>query len=575
MKARLPHMSQFAHRLIMALALAACAEPPDTPAAAPAPTATAPTANEAADDAAPPAPAAPTAPPGDELLPNPGLADGARGWELHGAEAQPDLGPEDGPAVLLGPSSRLALTIPAPAGAPVRFALAAQGLSPDTLLRVAFTALAPGEPVDDEAAAHDQSFRLEPGQWLRKVWRYDVPAGAERLRVRIETERDGRALVARASLMVEDYALEALDAEGVTRLTLLIEPDVERLRGLLFKRPVPVQVVDDAQAREFFDGRVRKFWPQERQEADEAAYRQLGLWPTEQSMLDAMLDLMEEQAGGFYDPETETFYVLGDMPKGAAAIIIAHELTHALDDQHYGLDERIAALLDDTDRFSGYGAVVEGSGTVIMSKYMADLIGAGRLDLSGLAEMQQSEAMQGQALAAAPPYLSRSLIFSYVMGMHLLLRGQGQLAINAFDAADIDRCFRQPPQSSEQVLHPEDYWEQPDEPRPVPLPDLSATLGGGWTLRRSDTLGELLLPILTGGGAIDATSLEIAVPSAWTGYATIGWGGDLWQLYEAPTGAGAEGGAADGGKRHVTLLATLWDTPQDAEEFAGALTAPA
>jgi len=51
----------------------------------------------------------------------------------------------------------------------------------------------------------------------------------------------------------------------------------------------------------------------------------------------------------------------------------------------------------------------------------------------------------------------------------------------------------------------------------------------------------------------------------------VGWGGDRWQLYEAP----AAGGDTDGGKRHVTLLATLWETPTDAQEFEDALALPA
>ena len=209
---------------------------------------------------------------------------------------------------------------------------------------------------------------------------------------------------------------------------------------------------------------------------------------------------------------------------------------------------------------------------MIMSRYMADMVEEDRINLSSLAEMQASEAVQGEALANAPAYLSRSLLFSYVMGMHFLLEGKGALAIGDLDPAEIDRAFRDSPQSSEQILHPDRYWVEKDEPRPVTLPDLSATIGPGWSLRRSDSMGEMLLPLITGGGRIDTKSAEMMSPSAWTGLATVGWGGDRWQLYEAPAAGAAAG--TDGGKRHVTLLATLWETDQDAQEFEDALTAP-
>lgn len=533
------------------------------------------------DSAGPRADRSPTPPAratgGGELLPDPDFVQGAHGWELNNAEPQPDLGPFDGPALALkappasaageGQPAGLSVTLPAPAGQPVRFALAVQPLAGGGRLGVTFTPLAAD---GSEAGPPDRDEQpVEGTDWSRHVWRYTVPPGAARLKLEVGLRPGHQMLVARASLRVEDYELPVLDVAGVTRLTELIAPDVERLRGRLFQTPVPVKIVDDAEARRFFEERIDRFWPVDRRQADEAAYRQLGLWPSPQPMLDAMLELMEEQVGGFYDPETDAFTVLGDMPRAAAPVIIAHELTHALDDQAFDLDGHIAALMDDSDRAAAYGAVVEGSGTAIMSVYMGEMLGAGRLSLTSMAEIQKSEAGQGERLKSAPPYLSRTLLFSYTMGMNLLLRGQGQVALHDLDPGDIDKGFRDPPRSSEQVLHPDAYWESPDEPRPVPLPDLSATLGPGWSLRRSDTLGEALLPILTGGGALKTDSMEVAAPFAWTGLPTAGWGGDLWQLYEAP------GPGDDAGARHVTVLATVWDTPDDAQQFEAALTLPA
>jgi hypothetical protein len=92
----------------------------------------------------------------------------------------------------------------------------------------------------------------------------------------------------------------------------------------------------------------------------------------------------------------------------------------------------------------------------------------------------------------------------------------------------------------------------------VPLPDLSATLGAGWSLGTKGTLGELVLAILAGAERLNLQGLELANPSSWTNEAATGWGGDVFHHYVK----GGEG---------VTVLATVWDTAKDAQEFEAAL----
>lgn len=89
--------------------------------------------------------------------------------------------------------------------------------------------------------------------------------------------------------------------------------------------------------------------PETKIRADQTAYRLLGLVPPDLDVVKTLLDVLEEQAGGFYDPGTKSFYLLDDMPKEATALLAAHEMTHALEDQRYDLDGRIAKLVDDDD----------------------------------------------------------------------------------------------------------------------------------------------------------------------------------------------------------------------------------
>ena len=158
-----------------------------------------------------------------------------------------------------------------------------------------------------------------------------------------------------------------------------------------------------------------------------------------------------------------------------------------------------------------------------------------------------------EKLKAAPQFVQRSLVGAYLLGQTFLLQGNASAVLTGIRAQDLDRAFRSPPESSEQILHPEKYWDNSrrDPPRKVTLPDLSSVLGRGWSLQTTGVLGELTLAIVAGADPIDVTLTGVG---QWTNDAAAGWGGDLWHLYED-------------GERSVALLGTLWDSEEDAVEF--------
>ena len=253
--------------------------------------------------------------------------------------------------------------------------------------------------------------------------------------------------------------------------------------------------------------------------------------------------------------------VLGDMPGSIAPFIVAHELTHALDDQYFDIDGMLDKTGGDDGRAGGVAAVVEGSGTLAMTIYIAQEIGSGRLTPGAARDFQESEVGQAKRLKATPQVVQRLLIGPYVLGMNFLLKGNlAALPREAAPTRDLERAFRYPPVSWEQVLHPEKYWndEARDLPRPVAIPDLSSTLGDAWALQGEGGLGEMILAILTDpkAEALDPTSFQD--PQMWTNAGAAGWGGDRWQLYRR-------------GDDTVTVLATLWDSDRDAREFRAAL----
>ena len=97
-----------------------------------------------------------------------------------------------------------------------------------------------------------------------------------------------------------------------------------------------------------------------------------------------------------------------------------------------------------------------------------------------------------------PPFLWKPLIAAYLRGEGFLVHAAGMnIAMKAAKVEDIRAAFGNPPRSSEQILHPDKYWnpDQRDEPRRIEF-DASA-LADGWKVLGQDTLGELYLGLLT------------------------------------------------------------------------------
>jgi hypothetical protein len=341
-----------------------------------------------------------------------------------------------------------------------------------------------------------------------------------------------------------------------------LRPAIEEMRGHFFAQNVDVAVVSDEEAREYFLRRLTEMLPDDMLDGYEEAYRDLGLIEAKQSLLDEFLSLLEEQAGGFYDPEEKAFFMLDDMPRSSAPIIMVHELTHALDDQVYGLQESYDAVINNNDQLNARGCVTEGSGMITMTHWLTKAVLSGRVDAGAISELGESQAGQAERLRAAPAVLANSLIAPYILGQRFLGRGNMMAAIGAVPSEDIDAAFHDPPLSMEQVLHPEKYWDESlyDAPRELSLPDLSRDIGSDWQRLYEGVLGELDLASLTGmrlspDDPSAMLSVDFSTPAA------HGWDGDRFYVHRR-----------DG--RSVTVIAIVFDSPEDADEFVAAVHLP-
>lgn len=320
-----------------------------------------------------------------------------------------------------------------------------------------------------------------------------------------------------------------------------IEGQVQELRGLAATTPVARGVFDTASLCAYLRDGFRKDNPEELVAGTETLYKELGLMPQDASLEDLYLELLTSQVAGLYDDETKQMYVVTQ--DGAIGpveeITYAHEYTHALQDQAFGLRKLIGEDFDQSDRSLARSALVEGDATLLMSLWAQRHLTPGELgEVAGTTD-PASEAI----LAGMPAILKDPLLFPYTSGIQLAL---GPFTSGGFAA--VDELYANPPASTEQVLHA-DKLAAREAPVAVAFPDdLATRLGDGWKVSLQDTLGEMLLEVVLRDGGASATN-----------DAAAGWGGDRVALLEGP-----------GGEKAV-VLDTVWDSDADAGEYAAAL----
>jgi hypothetical protein len=311
---------------------------------------------------------------------------------------------------------------------------------------------------------------------------------------------------------------------------------VERIRRLEFERIPPARTISAEDAREEGLAVLDKEYPPARRAADERILTLLGLLPQGSDLRELAGTVLGEEVAGFYDPRTgEMTLVAGAGGGTAGEITLAHELTHALEDQHFGLEAESG--LD--DERTARAALHEGTATVAMIDYSARYLTGGLADRRQLlAQLRLTDLFESDS--DLPQYLQRSLLFPYSAGARFVD------AIGTWSNAN--RALRgAPPVSTEQVLHPAKYAAGE---RPVPV-RIRRPQGPGWRRVAGGTIGEFDTAqlIRTSDSAVRADR------------AAAGWGGGRYVLWRSRRQS----------PRWRLDLAWRWDTRRDAAEFAAAL----
>lgn len=384
-----------------------------------------------------------------------------------------------------------------------------------------------------------------PGQEIRTT-----PAGLARSPICAWSRR--LALVAALLVVLVAPARASAQQKPTSKAIdeLLREADaiarvVSRLRNLPLLKPIRKKIASKNEIRAYIRGRIEKQFSDAELRVQGEVLHHFELIPPKVDYKSYMLEFVTAQLGGYYDPELGRLVIADWIPISTQKPVFAHEIVHALQDQHFGLKRFLKRTVGNADATAARMALVEGEGLAVMFLYVSDRLGAkGAISLArlpALLSMQigMMKLMMKQVFPKATDYVIDWQLFPYIEGLRFVAALHER-----FGWAGLDKVYKRLPVTTEQVLHPEKYLKNE-------LGKLvRARLPRSWRRKakilQREVVGEYGLAMLL-KSRVDA---EVARRAA------AGWNGDQMLTLRF----GRKGPIA-------VLLETHWDSLADAKEF--------
>jgi hypothetical protein len=320
-----------------------------------------------------------------------------------------------------------------------------------------------------------------------------------------------------------------------------ITEDMAALRQLELLQPLDIEMQTRAELREWLAESLAEY-PEHEQADDQRVLEIFGLIEPGTDIRELQSEILGEQIAGYYDPEIGAMVVVrsdeGDELSANDELTFAHEVVHALQDQHFDL-LAVQGDLDEIsdDQYLAVSALIEGDASVGQVLYLIE-------NPSLLRAVQgELENFESPSLDAAPLFFMETLLFPYDQGAKFVAA-----IYDTGDWAAVDAMYENPPVSTEQILHPEKYLEG-EMPIDVSVQDPTPDLGEGWVVLDDNVMGQFITDVFLRNGGASASDAQDA---------SEGWGGDAYVV------VGNEEEAA-------FTWTSVWDTEDDADEFFNVL----
>jgi hypothetical protein len=325
--------------------------------------------------------------------------------------------------------------------------------------------------------------------------------------------------------------------------------------GLPIRHPVKRALVSREQAMKYIEGRMGNDQDAQRLQRSALVLKKLGLLPRDFDLQTFLLALLREQVAGYYDPKAKTVNLLDWVDADIQKPVLAHELTHALQDQDSNLDhwlkdgprsEKKDSDVQDDEAVAARQAVSEGQAMVVLTDYELEPMGKTILDAPDVVAAMKAGVTSGSPIfESAPLYIKDSLAFPYTYGLdfeRMLLQRKGKEA--AF--ADV---WQHPPLNTREVMQPAVYLAGEHLP-PLHPPKLEKVLGKSWQKIDVGAVGEFDISVM-----VEQYASEEAARQVWPQWR----GGYYYATHQknAPPG-------------NLSLLyLSQWAVPEQATKFAG------
>ena len=330
--------------------------------------------------------------------------------------------------------------------------------------------------------------------------------------------------------------------------------------GYAIKQKVKGELASREQVAKYVDDRLNDDEDAKRLERSEIVLKKFGLLPRDFDLHAFLIQLLQEQVAGYYDVKSKSMYLLDWLSADSQKPVLAHELTHALQDQNFDLktwetpksarhSDKEVFTFDEDEAATARSAVAEGQGMVTLVDFMLRGTGHTLADAPQVATMMRSS-MTGNSgfplLEKAPLMIRESLVFPYGDGL-------------AFEAALLEKgkdtafsgAFRRPPQNTHEVLDVASYLKATPA-RWLVLPDLHNELGSAYEKYDEGSIGQLDTRILVEQYADKEAAVKMA--ESWKG-----------GVYYA---AGNKDSKLKGSARIGLVYLSRWDTEDVADQFA-------
>ena len=297
---------------------------------------------------------------------------------------------------------------------------------------------------------------------------------------------------------------------------------------------------------------------------DELVLKKLGYLPRDFGLKKSLVDQSAREILAFYEPKTKTMNLTNWVELGLQRPIMAHELTHALQDQNYNLQKwhakspghagpKMNVEAAESEEGSARSAVIEGQAMIVLYDYLLAPAGRTLADTPRAVEFVEGSVAESYdtsiVIHNGPLVLKDTLIFPYREGLAfelaLLKKGGTEMAFA--------EAFARPPWDTHEILEPEAWLSRQKRPF-VALPDIAGALTDRYEAYDSGTLGQLDVRILAQQYGTENDMFVVSV----------GWQGGSYVVVKRASAPKTTNSTAD----LAVLYVSQWKTPEAARRFA-------